>query len=371
LAERISALRDALPEDRRPRVYVFGVGDDANLPLLRMLAAHDGVFEHVRSTEPLDFKLRAFAGKIGRRPIEGLRLEVEPAAAVDMVYPLDATPFSGSIAGWAGRYLQPAAQAVFRVLGRGPQGDIRAETTVALSADDRSHPDIARTWARARVDALLAKIEREGEDRDSIEEIIRWSKQFKFVTPYTSFLAAPRSLLRPRVIRPGDPVLRVRTDESITSVTALFPFGLVKPLRYLPEEDTWQTRFLAPKDTPDGSHEVRLVLRDKQGRAYRESKTFLIASKPPTVKARFEKTTYRRGERVDLKVSATSTTRTLTARMYGVAPVSLRWNGSEGLNTGAFVIPADLPAGEYSLRLTAEDFAHNIGVEEVRLAVVP
>jgi Ca-activated chloride channel family protein len=163
----------------------------------------------------------------------------------------------------------------------------------------------------------------------------------------------------------------VRTDESITSVTALFPFGLVKPLRYLPDEDMWQTRFLAPKDMPDGSHEVRLVLRDKQGRVYRESKTFLIASKPPTVKARFDKTTFRRGERVDLKVSATSTTRTLTARMYGVAPVSLRWNERSGYNTGAFVIPADLPAGDYSLKLTAEDFAHNIGVEEVRLAVVP
>ena len=371
LAESFATMRNGLPTARRPRVYVFGVGDDANLPLLKMLAEHEGVLEHVRSTEPLDFKLRAFVGKIGRRPVQDLRLEIEPAATVDMVYPLSAAAFSGSIAGWAGRYLEPAAEAVFRVLGQGERGPIDATARIALPENEQSHPHVARAWARARVDALLAKIEREGEDRDSIAEIIRWSKQFKFVTPYTSFLAAPRSLLRPRVIRPGDPVLRVRTDESIVSVTALFPFGLVKPLRYLPDEDIWQTRFLAPKDTPDGSHEVRLVLRDKQGRAYRESKSFLIASKPPTVKARLDKTTFRRGERVDLKVSATRTTRTLTARMYGVPPVPLRWNERAGLNTGAFVIPADLAAGEYALRLTAEDFAHNIGVEEVRLAVVP
>ena len=371
VAERFAALRNELPPERRPRVYIFGVGDDANLPLLRLLAEHAGVFEHVRSTEPLAFKLQAFTGKIGRRPVEDLRLEVEPAAGIDMVYPLEASSFSGSVAGWVGRYLQPAADAVFRVLGRSAGGTVQAETRAPLPADDRSHPHVARAWARARVDALLAKIEREGEDAASIEEIIRWSKQFKFVTPYTSFLAAPRSLLRPRVIRPGDPVLRVRTDESIVSVTALFPFGLVKELRHLPEEDIWQTRFLAPTDTPDGAHEVRLVLRDEQGRAYRESKTFLIASKPPTVRARLDKTSFRRGERVELKVSATETTRTLTARMYGVAPVSLRWNEQAGYNTGAFVIPSDLPAGEYALRLTAEDFAHNIGVEEVRLAVVP
>jgi len=77
--------------------------------------------------------------------------------------------------------------------------------------------------------------------------------------------------LRPRVIRPGDPVLRVRTDESIHSVTALFPFGLVQKLRYLPGEDVWQTRFLAPDDMQDGTYTVRLVLRDRVGHTYRES----------------------------------------------------------------------------------------------------
>src|SRR5471030_1255005 len=108
----------------------------------------------------------------------------------------------------------------------------------ALSAD---HPELPRTWAKARVDALLQKIEREGEDRAAIDEIIRLARKYKFVTPYTSFLAVPRALLRPRVIRPGDPVIRVRTDPAIVSVVALFPFGLTKPLRYLGKEDIWQT----------------------------------------------------------------------------------------------------------------------------------
>ncbi|MBL8234910.1 MAG: VWA domain-containing protein, partial [Bryobacterales bacterium] len=56
----------------RPHTYVFGVGDDANLPLLRMLARQNGVLEWVRSTEPVEFKLKAFVSKIGRRPFEGL-----------------------------------------------------------------------------------------------------------------------------------------------------------------------------------------------------------------------------------------------------------------------------------------------------------
>lgn len=362
LAARYAELRDALPEGRRPRTYVFAVGDEANLPLLRMLAANDGLLTHVRSTEPIGFKLAAFTSKIGRRPVEGLRLTAD---AVDMVYPLEPVRYSGSVASWAGRYPQPRPATTFRVQGAD------AETTVDLPGDDRENPGVARRWARARVDALLAQIDREGEDDDLIDEVIHWSKRFKFVTPYTSFLAAPRSLLRPRVIRPGDPILRVKADETVVSVTALFPFGLVKNLRRLEGEDVWQTRFLAPKDTPDGRHEVRLSMRDAQGRVFRETKTFLISSRPPTVRARLEKLRFRRGETVELRASATRTTRTLTARMYGVPPAALRWNPAEKLNTGSLRIPNDLPPGDYTLRFTAEDFAHNIGVEEVQLAVLP
>jgi Ca-activated chloride channel family protein len=57
--------------------------------------------------------------------------------------------------------------------------------------------------------------------------------------------------------------------------------------------------------------------------------------------------------------------------MYGVAPVRLTWNAEARSNTGAFRLPGDLPAGQYRLTVSAEDFAHNIGTQEVTLAVVP
>ena len=371
LAEWYEQRTAALGNDVRPRLFVFAVGDDANLGLLRLLTQEAGVLEWVRSTEPVDFKLEAFRSKIGRDPVRNLTLNVEPASAFDMIYPLDTSVFDGSIASWVGQYSAPGSQAELTVAGTRGGDPFEMDATVELPETDTAHEHLPRTWARARVDALLAKIERDGEDRETIDEIIRLAKKYKFVTPYTSFLAAPRSLLRPRVIRPGDPILRVRTDESITSVTALFPFGLVKKLKYLGSEDIWQTRFLAPTDMPDGEHTVRLVLRDSDGHVYRESKSFLIASKPPVVHAKLEKTQFRRGETVELRVSASQSTRTLTASMYGVAPVDLRWNPKEGYNTGQFVIPASLPAGSYALKLVAEDFAHNIGYEEVRIDVAP
>ena len=361
----------SLPATVRPKTYIFGVGDDANLPLFKLLVRQDGVLENVLSTEPLDFKLNTFLSKIGRSPIGQLGLTVSPNSAVDSVYPLQDAAFTGSQAAWVGRYEKPAQDVTFTVQGVRDGQTLSMSSKASLPGESAEHPQLPRLWARARVDALLEKIERDGEDAASIDEIIRLSRQYKFVTPYTSFLAAPRALLRPRVIRPGDPVIRVKTDPTIVSVVALFPFGLVKPLRYLHEEDIWQTRFLAPTDLQDGTYPVRLIMRDRAGQTYRESKTFVIASKSPTVQIRLTKKRYRRGETVELNVAASQSTRTLIARLDGAAPVSLRWNVKAGANTGALLIPDQMIPGTYHLIVTAEDMAHNMGTQGVDLEIVP
>ena len=354
---------------QRPHTLVFGVGDDANLPLLRMLAGNNGYFDWVRSTEPIEFKLNAFLNKIGAEPVKNLSLVVTPPGVADLVYPLEDTRFAGSMATWAGQYKRPVAQASFTVQGTRDRQALRLSGTAALPASGTAHPELPRTWARARVDALLDKIAREGEDRAAIDEIIRLSRKYKFVTPYTSFLAVPRALLRPRVIRPGDPVLRLKADESIVSVIALFPFGLTKPLRYLKQEDTWQTRFLAPVEMSDGEYQVRLILRDRDGHVYRESKSFVIASQTPVLRARLEKPRVHAGETLRISAQATGNPRTVNARLYGALPVALRWNGAAKANIGELVVPAFLPPGKYTVRVTAEDVAHNIGTGEVSLEI--
>jgi Ca-activated chloride channel homolog len=360
-----------LPDTARPRTYILAVGDDANLPLFRMMAQQDGLLEHVLSTEPMEFKLNSFLSKIGRSPVGQLDLSVAPESSVDTVYPLQASTFSGSLASWVGRYQKPQENVSFTIHGVRGGAAVELSGKTSLPRESFDHPQLPRLWARARVDALLAKIERDGEDQTTIDEIIRLARQYKFVTPYTSFLAVPRALLRPRVIRPGDPILRVKTDESIVSVVALFPFGLVQPLRHLSSEDIWQTRFLAPTDMQDGTYSVRLILRDQVGHTYRESKTFVIASKSPVVQVKLDRKRYQRGETVNLKVSASESTRTLIARMDGAVPVALRWDPRVSANAGSLTIPEQAAPGMYKLTVTAEDIAHNIGTGEVQIEVLP
>jgi len=364
---------------QRPRTNVFAVGDDANLALLSQIARNDGVLEHVLSTEPIDAKLSSFLYKISNRPVADLRLDVDPRAKIHTLYPLDDSVYAGSMASWVGDYPAAAKNVSFTGHALRDGAALTALANADLPQESLAHPQLPRLWAQARVNALLDQIAREGEDRAAIDEIIQLSRKYKFVTPYTSFLAVPRSLLRPRVIRPGDPVLRVHTDPSIQSVIALFPFGLTKPLRHIAAEDKkgpdsdrlWETRFLAPAEMKDGTYSVRLILRDAGGRTYRESKTFVIASTPPQVKILLDRTKYHRGDLVSVKAESTASTRRLTARLEGAGPVDLRWNAALGASAGQLRIPDGLAPGRYTLSVTAEDIAHNMGTQEAQVEILP
>ena len=215
------------------------------------------------------------------------------------------------MATWAGQYKRPLRKrSVHGSRHPRPAGAADCGHGGAARAAAPSIP-ICRAPGRRRAWTLCStRSQREGEDRATIDEIIRLSQKYKFVTPYTSFLAVPRALLRPRVIRPGDPVLRLKTDESIVSVIALFPFGLTKPLRYLKQEDTWQTRFLAPVDMADGEYQVRLILRDRDGHVYRESKSFVIASKTPVLRARLDRPRVHAGETLRISAQVSGNART-------------------------------------------------------------
>ncbi|HEY2037783.1 MAG TPA: hypothetical protein VGG96_12255, partial [Steroidobacteraceae bacterium] len=89
------------------------------------------------------------------------------------------------------------------------------------------------------------------------------------------------------------------------------------------------------------------------------------------VHVNLNRTRFHRGEVMLIKAGATATTRTLTARLEGAAPVDLRWNSAAGASTGQMLVPETLAPGVYTLSVTAEDIAHNVGSQEVRIEVVP
>src|SRR5262249_43555935 len=147
---------------------------------------NDGLLENVLSTEPTEFKLNAFIAKMNMNPIGQLGLSITPPASLDLVYPLQDTFFAGSMASWVGQYKAGQKSVGFDVRGVRENQPFIIHGAADLPEKSLEHDQLPRLWAKARVDALLEKIERDGEDKASIEEIIRLARKYKFVTPYTS-----------------------------------------------------------------------------------------------------------------------------------------------------------------------------------------
>ncbi|HKG59681.1 MAG TPA: VIT domain-containing protein [Pyrinomonadaceae bacterium] len=351
------------------RVFAFGLGSDANKALLEELAkTGHGYFAGARETEDITTALKIFFDHVGSNSIENAHLTANEN--LYQVYASSDYGFDGSSLAFVGRYRTPSARTSVTVTGQFGTETIKLSRDFVLPELADTHSHLPRVWARARVDALLREMDLNGEREDYIAEIIRLSQKYRFVTPYTAFIAAPRALLRPRLIQPGDPVLRVKTDESINSVFAVFPFGETLPLKFLPVEGVWEVRFLAPAWLPDGTYRCRLLMTDTNGNGYQETKSFVIDSHAPKLGVKLDGKPIRAGEELIVRVSADSDTVRLFARIYGAPPVPLSWSQQDQTNVGKLRVPANLAAGRYMLTISAEDAAHNQSTAEVPIEVL-
>lgn len=355
---------------KKIKLFAFGLGNDTNTSLLKDLTERTrGFFDQARETEDIAAKLRLFFDKIQVTGMEGIRLDSSAEKNLYDIYPSGSGSYFGSDFSFVGRYRKAQTQ-TFDLSAKTGVETIRLSQETALPELDSTHAHLPRVWAKARIDALLQAMNRDGEREDLISEIIRLSEKYKLVTPYTAFLAAPRALLRPRLIQPGDPVIRVKTDPSVTAVFAVLPFGETLPLKFLAAEGVWEARFLAPAWMVDGTYKCRLMLTDKNGNGFQEEKSFVIDSRAPKVKIMLDKQSFAAGDDLPLKVLADSDTNLLTVRIYGAKPVQLRWSNQEKANIGRIQIPSDLASGKYTLTVSAEDFAHNQSTTEAQIEVI-
>lgn len=283
------------------------------------------------------------------------------------IYPVMVQPPTPlSLSGFVGRYSKPTPEVRF-ALASGILPRSASTLAAALPEKALDARDLPRRWARARVDDLLRRIEAEGERREWVDEIIELSRRYKFVTPYTAFLAAPRSLLRPRRIQPGDPVLRVECDEGTISATALFPFGLRLPLVKRPKSDVFEGRFLVPESLKDGRYSVQIVMRDRSGRTTTESKTFVIDGQAPRVSPNLPKMA-RVGDEIVIEASTDDDVIFLSARVGSLPPVPLRWDKNANASIGRLRLPASA-AGMQEVVFEAVDSAKNVGFGRAMLEV--
>lgn len=352
------------------KIYGLALGSNADTTFFNELSKKTkGFYVQARETEDISPTLQILLAKIGSQSVENLNFSADFADNFYEVYASGEHSFNGSSFSFVGRYREPKTATV-SLKGNFGTNEINLLKAVELPELNDFHAHLPRLWARARIDALVREMDFSGEREDFITEIIALSQKYKLVSPYTAFIAAPRALLRPRLIQPGDPVIRVKTDESIKQVFAVLPFGETLPLKFLASEGVWETRFLAPAWMADGTYNCRLLLTDKDGNGFEETKTFVVDSNAPNLKINLPKTTFQSGEEIEIRVSADQDTAKLTAKFYGAKPVQLFWSHAEKANIGKLSVPNSIASGRYVLTVSAEDFAHNQSSEEVRIEVL-
>lgn len=355
--------------DFQTRIHALIIGNRNGASFLEEAAKLSGGFvARMRETDDTSFHTSSINSVLAEGRITNARFIGDESMFHD-VYQVGDTSGAGTSIAFVGRY-RPGNATNIRLSADGPNTPLVFEKTVELPLLSSEHSHLPALWARARIDALLREIDRDGESAAKIEEIIALSQKFRIVTPYTAFLAAPRALLRPRVIQPGDPVIRVRTDESAIRVTAVLPHGETLPLRYIENEKVWQTRFLAPDWMKDGEYRCRLLIELKSGEGFEESRTFTIDGRAPTIVIDPELRIVRAGESFLLKVRADKDTARIRASLGSGTPVSLVWSDREKACVGMILVPAALPGGKHALRVRAEDFARNESMAETELTVI-
>jgi hypothetical protein len=71
-----------------------------------------------------------------------------------------------------------------------------------------------------------------------------------------------------------------------------------------------------------------------------------------------------------VRVTADRDAMRIVAKMYGAAPVQLAWSEKEKANVARLRVPAGLASGQYTLTVSAEDFAHNQSSVDAQVTVI-
>ncbi len=290
------------------RVYALGVGSAVNRFLLER-AAEVGRGRAIVSTlgESPEAAALRFAGYVARPVFTDVSIDWGGLDVQD-VYPRRVPDL------FADRPLEVHARYV-----RGGRGTVRVRGTVAGrryeravevnlpdTPGDATHEAQRPLWAQAavheRLNALYLR-----DDAHLAEEVAQLGLAHHLVTPWTSFVAvddaparahaaaspapggettaeAPQqTTITPGRALPGDPEIRIPAPEDARAVTVVLPFGETLTARWEPLLGVWTARFLIPRDAPEGTHPVRVIVTHADGHVETRSVWYTVDSSAPLV----------------------------------------------------------------------------------------
>ena len=372
------------------RVFTIGLGSGVNRPLLARLASMKrGRFTFIESADAIKPRVQLLFTQIQAPVLVGVRVTAE-GAHLSSVYPKSIPDLS------AGDELLLAARAsgaglvTLKITGRISGKPVTYQTSLVLPPEAR-RPWVGRLWAAARTDDLQEEIALHGETAELKKEVLDLALAYNFVTPYTSFLAVPESEL-PEAARsqiasmraqkkailvarpdaaalsrdempPGDPILTVRAPADARQVTAYFPFGLVKDLKWDARAGSWKTRFLVPTEVADGDYQTRVLVVHADGAQQMVTASYRIDSTAPDFEVETEPT----AGGVRITVTTAGGAREVVVALTANPRRRVYLTRDAGGSTFTGVLR--LSPGEYQARVVVADNARNESDDLITLTV--
>jgi len=170
------------------RIFCFGVGNDVDAFLLDKIATdYRGSSNYVRENEDLENEVSAFFAKISNPVLTDCKIDFNNLNVYD-TYPKELPDlFAGSSIMVFGRMNDKRDG---EIILSGYSGGEKKRFTFKLvsTSGSRDNVFVANLWANRKIAFLLDEIRNRGENKELVEEVVKLSKKYGIITPYTSYL---------------------------------------------------------------------------------------------------------------------------------------------------------------------------------------
>lgn len=370
------------------RLFSLGVGSSVNRYLLSSMARLGrGEMQVMRYDEdPIPF-VEKFYKRIQNPVLTDVTLSFKGLSITDQTPNPIGDLFDGQPLLIHARYKRAGKG---EMILKGKIGKRRFKKSYPLFLPDTAdRPEIASLWARAMIS--MWNDEETDSPGSKKEEITDLALKHNLMSKYTSFVAVDKEVARPadeplipvaqriplpdgvsrralgdlsrREIPPGDPFIQVAVPADAQSVTAFFPFGLVKTLTYDEGRGLWRGRFLVPASIPDGYYKIIVAIETKDDEVLYRQEVYHLDSKAEEFICNFEKVRVKAGRGFTLKVDTIEQSAEVYAHSEALDILRVALEPEDGDKrvdwAKWFSVPEDMEEGTYELLVVMRDTAGN------------
>jgi Ca-activated chloride channel family protein len=194
------------------KVFTFGVGYDVNTVLLDKIATSNrAVSDYIEPNENIEQKISSFYDKISHPVLTDLSLDFGRIEVEDVFPQKLPDLFKGSQLTVFGRYEKGTKQDI-KLTGKIKDKDKKFTYEADFSSFKKEHDFIPYLWATRKIGYLMDEIRLHSENKELKDEIIRLSKKYGVMSPYTSFLVQEEGDLAYEMSTQPVRILHQRTD---------------------------------------------------------------------------------------------------------------------------------------------------------------